>query len=50
MRNVAAKFTFIILTFNITFINKSHGDNCVGLVYFQSLVGLRLLPVVYFMN
>ena len=26
MRNAAAKLTFIILTFNITFINKSHGD------------------------
>ena len=26
MRNAAAKLTFIILTFNVTFINKSHGD------------------------
>ena len=26
MRNTAAKFTFIILKFNVTFINKSHGD------------------------
>ena len=26
MRNAAAKRTFIILTFNVTFINKSHGD------------------------
>ena len=26
MRNAAAKLTFIILTFNATFINKSHGD------------------------
>ena len=25
MRNAAAKLTFIILTFNVTFINKSHG-------------------------
>ena len=26
MRNTAAKPTFIILKFNITFINKSYGD------------------------
>ena len=26
MRNAAAKVTFIIPTFNVTFINKSHGD------------------------
>ena len=26
MRNTAAKVTFIILKFNVTFINKSHGD------------------------
>ena len=26
MRKVAAKLTFVILTFNVTFINKSHGD------------------------
>ena len=26
MRNAAAKLAFIILTFNVTFINKSHGD------------------------
>ena len=26
MRNTAAKLTFIILKFNVTFINKSHGD------------------------
>ena len=26
MRKVAAKLTFIILTFKVTFINKSHGD------------------------
>ena len=26
MRNGAAKLTFIILTVNVTFINKSHGD------------------------
>ena len=25
MRNAPAKLTFIILTFNVTFINKSHG-------------------------
>ena len=26
MRNVAVKRTFIILTFNVSFVNKSHGD------------------------
>ena len=26
MRNAAAKLTFMILTLNVTFINKSHGD------------------------
>ena len=26
MRKAAAKLTFIILTFNVTFFNKSHGD------------------------
>ena len=26
MRNTVAKLTFIVLTFNVTFINKSHGD------------------------
>ena len=26
MRNAAARLTFIILTFKVTFINKSHGD------------------------
>ena len=26
MRNAALKLTFIILTFNVTFINKSHGE------------------------
>ena len=26
MRNTVAKLTFIILAFNITFINKSYGD------------------------
>ena len=26
MRNAAAELKFIILTFNVTFINKSHGD------------------------
>ena len=26
MRKRAAKLTFIILKFNVTFINKSHGD------------------------
>ena len=26
MRNTVAKLTFIILAFNITFIDKSHGD------------------------
>ena len=26
IRNAAAKLAFIILTFNVTFINKSHGD------------------------
>ena len=65
MRNASAKLTFNTLTFNVTFINKSHGDikrrpiwylkpgpspkwmsTCVGLVYFQSLVGLWLLLVV----
>ena len=68
MRNAAAKLTFIILTFIVIFINKSHCDikedalfktrpklkvnvqSCVELVYFQSLVGLRLLLVVYLMN
>ena len=69
MRNAAARLTFIILTFEVIFINKSHGDikqkkmhylkpdpspksmsSCFGLVYFQRLVGLRLLLVVYLMN
>ena len=27
MRNAAAKITFIIHTFNATFLNKSHGDS-----------------------
>ena len=26
MRNTAAKLTFLILTFNVTFINKNYGD------------------------
>ena len=26
MRNAPAKLTFIVLTFNVTFINKSYGD------------------------
>ena len=26
MRNKAAELTFIIFKFNVTFINKSHGD------------------------
>ena len=26
MRNTVAKLPFIILKFNVTFINKSHGD------------------------
>ena len=26
MRNTEAKLTFIILKFNVTFINKPHGD------------------------
>ena len=26
MRNIVAKLTFIILAFNVTFINKSYGD------------------------
>ena len=26
MRSAAAKLTFIIITFNVTFINTSHGD------------------------
>ena len=26
MRNAAAKLTFIMPKFNVTFINKSHGD------------------------
>ena len=26
MRKTVAKFTFIVLTFNVTFINKSYGD------------------------
>ena len=26
MKSTSAKLTFVILTFNVTFINKSHGD------------------------
>ena len=26
MRNAVAKLRFIVLTFNVTFINKSYGD------------------------
>ena len=26
MKNTVAKLTFIVLTFNVTLINKSHGD------------------------
>ena len=26
MRNTVAKLTFIVLTFNVTFISKSYGD------------------------
>ena len=66
MKNAAAKLTFLILTFNVTSIKsqgdikKIHYlkpdpspkrmSSCVGLVYFQSLVVLRLLLVVYLMN
>ena len=69
MRNAAAKLTFIIPTFNVKFINKSHSDikTKEGVLFktrpkpkvnvqlcwislFQSLVGLRLLLVVYLMS
>ena len=66
MRNTVAKRAFIVLTFNVTLIscmeipkedalfktrpNHKVNVSCVGLVYFQSLVGLRLLLVIYLMN
>ena len=66
MRNTVAKRAFIVLTFNVTLIscmeipkedalfkarpNHKVNVSCVGLVYFQSLVGLRLLLVVYLLN
>ena len=32
MRNTVAKLTFIILSFNVTFSNKSCGDTKIGCV------------------
>ena len=39
MRNAAAKLTFIIVTFNVTFINKSPGD-----MYRTCPVSSRTIP------